>query len=112
MEAVLAIFSMFVILPTIIFTFVFRMRRLKLEERLARETTRPQLAAEELRMSELQALIEDAVDEATAPLYDRIAALERGQYDQRDPLTGEYVDDSYLAPNGPVAPKTVGRTRS
>ncbi|MEM8599652.1 MAG: hypothetical protein AAGF99_07015 [Bacteroidota bacterium] len=114
MEDVLAIVSMFVVLPAIVFTFVYRLRKLKLEERLVQQQTGSRLAtgSDELRMSELQALIEEAVDEATAPLYDRIEALEGRDPARRDPLTGDFLDDGYMAPNGPIAPKTVGRTRA
>ncbi|MEL7360760.1 MAG: hypothetical protein AAFN13_01695 [Bacteroidota bacterium] len=114
MEDVLFIISFFLILPIVVFTFAYRVRKLKAEERIAQAQTQRfgAVGSEGLRMSELQALIDDAVDEATAPLYDRIEALEGRDPARRDPLTGDFLDDRYLAPNGPVAPKTVGRSRS
>ncbi|MEM8558139.1 MAG: hypothetical protein AAF809_08615 [Bacteroidota bacterium] len=113
MEEVLAIVSLFVVMPTIIFSFVYRMRKLKAEERIAMAEARRGVSSGseegELRLSELEALIEDAVDEATAPLRARIAALERGDVGPLDPLTGDYLGDEYQAPNGPQ--RTVGRVR-
>jgi hypothetical protein len=63
----ISILSIFVAFPAIIINGIVRTKRAKAEAKGG---------ADALRMSELQLLIEAAVEEATAPLQARVAALE------------------------------------
>ncbi len=68
----LTVFSLFVILPSIVFTNIRKMKEAKYRAKIG--------VGEEgsaLRLSELDALIQEAVDEAVAPLERRIRLLER-----------------------------------
>lgn len=65
--AAISIISIFVILPSIIVSGIVKAKKAKAAVKGGGDA---------LRMSELQLLIEAAVDEATAPLRARIEALE------------------------------------
>jgi hypothetical protein len=65
--AVITIISVFVAFPAIIINGIVRAKKAKAEAKGGGDA---------LRMSELQLLIEAAVDEATAPLLARIEVLE------------------------------------
>ena len=68
--AAISIVSIFVAFPYIIVNGIVRAKKAKLEVKDG---------AGSMRMSELQALIEVAVEEATAPLYRRIEQLEHAE---------------------------------
>ena len=66
----LTVFTIFVILPSIILTNIRRIKEAQYKAGLGGDTK------DGMRMSELQALIELAVEDATAPLRERIEMLE------------------------------------
>jgi hypothetical protein len=87
--AVTTIISIFVALPAIIVNGIVRARKAKAGAR----------GGDALHLSELQLLIESAVDEATAPLRARIEALEEEQM----LLPPHPVETSEEAPRQPAA---------
>lgn len=87
MEELVAIVSIFVILPSIILHYVTQIKRSKYEAQ--------QGSGDGLRASELQRLIREAVEDAVEPLHERLDALEARALEARlDPaVLADALDD-------------------
>lgn len=93
----LTVFSLFIILPSIVFTNIRKMKEAKYKARIG--------VGEEgsaLRLSELDVLIQEAVDEAVAPLERRLHQLERerpaGLLEAPEPLLDDAEEGEGVAP--------------
>lgn len=86
---------LFAVLPSIIINGILRAKRMKRGGRSGK--------AEALRMSELQLLIDAAVDDAVAPLQARIDTLEEERFLLQSPLRETPAADIALLDPEPVA---------
>ena len=112
MEEVVAIISIFVILPSIIVGAITKVKAAKYEAQ-ARSGT-----GDGLRASELRRLIQDAVEGAVEPLHDRIEQLEdrlgggpEADTARLDPaVLADALDDPEADPDEPAAVRRRSRS--